>query len=223
MSKPVVEVQIRAVATTSGGDGLAVFLGNEGKAFVIFVDASVGAAIAMFMQGTKKERPLTHDLVADILRALGTKIERVIVNDFKSDTYFARLVLSVENELKQKKIIEIDARPSDCIAMATAQHAPIYVSLDVWNEVEDMTGALRELQERAPHTEESGEEENSADEVFCAAEVRVLQGVLSAGSTQFASSALLRRTCLSQTEQSGKSAPLGAKTGEPKLLQRLAK
>ena len=94
-------------------------------------------------------------------RALGTKIERVIVNDFKSDTYFARLVLSVENELKQKKIIEIDARPSDCIAMATAQHAPIYVSLDVWNEVEDMTGALRELQERAPHTEESGEEENS--------------------------------------------------------------
>jgi bifunctional DNase/RNase len=101
-------VQIRAVATTSG-DGPAVFLGNQEKAFVIFVDASVGAAIAMFMQGTKKERPLTHDLIANILRALGTKIERLIVNDFKSDTYFARLVLSVENELKQKKIIEIDA------------------------------------------------------------------------------------------------------------------
>jgi hypothetical protein len=51
------------------------------------------------------------------------------------------------------------------------------------------------------------------DEVFCAVGVPVLQGVLSAGSKQFASSALLRRTCLSQTEQSGKSAPLGAKTG----------
>jgi hypothetical protein len=62
-----------------------------------------------------------------------------------------------------------------------------------------------------------------ADEVFCAAEVPALQGVLSAGSTQFASSALLRRTCLSQTKQSGKSAPLGAKTGQPKLLQRAAK
>jgi len=61
-----------------------------------------------------------------------------------------------------------------------------------------------------------------ADEVFCA-EVPALQGVLSAGSTQFASSALLRRTCLSQTKQIGKSAPLGAKTGEPKLLQRAAK
>jgi bifunctional DNase/RNase len=87
MSKPVVEVQIRAVAATSGG--CAVFLGNEDKVFVIFVEQSVGAAIAMFMQGTQKERPLTHDLLANILRALGAKIERVIVNDLKRGTYFA--------------------------------------------------------------------------------------------------------------------------------------
>jgi uncharacterized protein len=128
---------------------------------VIVVDQSVGAAIAMFMQGTQKERPLTHDLVANILRALEAKIERVIVNDLKLGTYYARLVLSVENELKQKKIIEIDARPSDCIAMATAQRAPIYVSLEVWHEVEDMTEALRKMQEEGSHTEESGEEEGS--------------------------------------------------------------
>ena len=159
MSKPVVEVQIRAVAATSGG--FAVFPGNQDKAFVIFVDQSVGAAIAMFMQGAQKERPLTHDLLANILRALGAKIERVIVNELKRGTYFARLVLSAENELKQKKIIEIDARPSDCIAMATAQSAPIYVSLDVWDEVEDMTEALRKMQEEGSHTEESDEEEES--------------------------------------------------------------
>jgi bifunctional DNase/RNase len=81
-------------------------------------------------QGTLKERPLAHDLLANILRALGAKIERVIVNDLKRTTYFARLVLSAENESQQKKIIEIDARPSDCIAMATQQRAPIYVSLE---------------------------------------------------------------------------------------------
>ena len=52
MSKPVVEVQVRAVAEASGG--VAVFLGKEEKAFVIFVDQSVGAAIAMFMQGTQR-------------------------------------------------------------------------------------------------------------------------------------------------------------------------
>ena len=159
MSKPVVEVQVRDVAATGGG--CAVFLGNEEKVFVIFVDQSVGAAIAMFQQGTQKERPLTHDLLANILRALGAKIERVIVNDLKRGTYFARLVLSAENELKQKKIIEIDARPSDCIAMATQQTAPIYVSLDVWNEVEDMTEALRKMQQEGSYTEESDEEEES--------------------------------------------------------------
>ena len=159
MSKPVVEVKVRAVAATSGG--WAVFLGNEDKVFVLFADQSVGTAITMFMQGTQKERPLTHDLVAHILRALGANVEWVIINDFQRGTYYARLVLSAENELQQKKIIEIDARPSDCIAMATAQHAPIYVSLDVWDEVEDMTEALRMIQEEGSQGEESGEQEHS--------------------------------------------------------------
>jgi uncharacterized protein len=146
MSKPVVEVQVRAVVATSSG--YAVFLGNEDKVFVMFVDQDVGMAIGMFMEGAQKERPLTHDLLANILRALGAKIERVIVNDLKQSIYFARLVLSAENESQHKKIIEIDARPSDCIAMATQQRAPIYVSLDVWEEVEDARGRLADRRER---------------------------------------------------------------------------
>ena len=101
MGKPVVEVQVRAVAAASGG--VAVFLGNEGKVIVIYVDQSVGVAIAMFMQGTQRERPLTHDLLANILRALGAKIDRVIVNDLKHGTYFARLVLSAENETEREE------------------------------------------------------------------------------------------------------------------------
>ena len=48
-----------------------------------------------------------------------------------------------------------------CIAMASAQRAPIYVSLDVWDEIEDMTEALRKMQEESSHTEESDEEEDS--------------------------------------------------------------
>jgi bifunctional DNase/RNase len=159
MSKPVVEVQIRAVAAMSGG--CAVFLGNEDKVFVMFIDQTVGAAITMFMQGTQKERPLTHDLLANVLRALGAKINRVVVNDLKDGTYFARLVLSAEDELKQKKIIEIDARPSDCVAMAIQQSAPIFVSLDVWDEVEDMAEVLRNIQQEGSDTEESDEEEES--------------------------------------------------------------
>ena len=129
--------------------------------FVIYIDQSVGVAIAMFMQGAPRERPLTHDLLANIVRALGARIDRVIVNDLKHGTYFARFVLSAENELNQKKIIEIDARPSDCIAMAIQQSAPIYVSLDVWGAVEDMTETLRKMQEQGPPAEGSDDQAQS--------------------------------------------------------------
>jgi bifunctional DNase/RNase len=156
MSKRVVEVQIRAIVAAEGG--FAVFLGNHEKTFVIFVDQAVGAAIEMSLRGVQKERPLTHDLVANILRELGTKIERAVISDLKCGTCYARLVLTVENELKQKKIMEIDARPSDCIAVAIAQRAPIYVSINVWEELEDMTEALRKLEaEGLPKQKDGGE------------------------------------------------------------------
>jgi hypothetical protein len=145
MNKPVVEVHIRAIVAASGG--YVVFLGNEEKIFVIIVDPGVGAAIMMSITRASKERPLTHDLLANILQALGARIERVVVNDLKDDTYFARLILNVENEFEHK-IVEIDARPSDCIALAAHQGAPIYVNVDVWNQVADMTEELQKLEKK---------------------------------------------------------------------------
>ena len=145
MSKPVVPVEIRTVLPFNSGR--AVFIGNEEKVFVIYVDESVGAAISMFMNDTPKERPLTHDLIGHLMAALGAKVERVIINDLKSETYFARLIISAENELFEKKIVELDGRPSDCIALAIQQKAPIYVSRDVWDEVEDRSDVLRHLEE----------------------------------------------------------------------------
>jgi hypothetical protein len=122
-------------------------VGNDEKVFVIYVDESVGAAITMFMNDTPKERPLTHDLMGHLLAAVGARVERVIINDLKSETYFARLIISAENELFEKKIIELDGRPSDCLAMAIQQRAPVYVSRDVWDEVEDRSDVLRNLEE----------------------------------------------------------------------------
>ena len=139
-------VQVRAVLPFNSGR--AVFIGNEEKVFVIYVDESVGAAITMFMNSTPKERPLTHDLMGHLMAALGAKVDRVIINDLKSETYFARLIISAENELFEKKIIELDGRPSDCLALAIQQRAPIYVSRDVWDEVEDRSDVLRSLEER---------------------------------------------------------------------------
>ena len=143
MDKNVIPIQIRALVPT--GAGCAVFLGNEQKLFVIYIDTAIGQAIGMFLNGTDKERPLTHDLLAHTLTALGARVERVVINDLKSGTYFGRLIITAENELHQRKIVEIDARPSDCLAMAAQQKAPIYVSQLVWDEVEDCTELFEKI------------------------------------------------------------------------------
>ncbi len=142
MKNDLVQVQVKGVLPTT--NGCAVFVGNDEKVFVIYVDHSVGAAITMFMHGTPKERPLTHDLIGHIFTGLGVRVDRVIINDLKNSTYFARLILHTENELG-KKILEIDSRPSDCIALAVQQKSPIYVAGKVFTAVEDMSEVLKRM------------------------------------------------------------------------------
>ena len=125
-----------------------MFLGNDEKVFVIYVDQAVGSAITMFIHQTPKPRPQTHDLFADVLTALGANVERVVINEFHESVYYARLILVAENELQEKKIVEIDARPSDSIALAVQQKARIFVADHVWEEVEDMSDVLRKMQDR---------------------------------------------------------------------------
>lgn len=161
MNKPVVEVKVRAVLPTTAGR--AVFLGNGEKTFVIYVDETVGTSITLLMSGTPRERPLTHDLMGHLMTALGAKVERVVINEVKTSTYYARLIVSAENELQAKKIVELDARPSDCVALAVQQDAPIYVTRQVWEEAEDMTEILRKMAEDAGAGEE-GEESGGGGE-----------------------------------------------------------
>jgi bifunctional DNase/RNase len=155
-SKEVLPVTIKAVLPTTSGS--AVFLGNEKKVFVIYMDPLVGNSISLLVHGTKNERPLTHDLMGMLLTSLGAKVERVIINDLKGATYYGRMIITVENELQQRKVIELDARPSDCLAMASQQKAPIYVTRGVWEETEDMSEALRKMTEQASGDEKTTEE-----------------------------------------------------------------
>jgi len=154
MEKSVVEVEVKNVLATSAGS--AVFLGNDEKVFVIYVDHSVGAAINMFLHHTPKPRPQTHDLFGDVLMAMGAHVDRIIINDFADTVYFARLVIIADNEMGQKKIVEIDARPSDSIALAVQAGAPIYVAEHVWFDVEDMSIVLQKMKE-------NGEEEGDTE------------------------------------------------------------
>ena len=178
MNKEVIEVQVRAVVPQDAS--FAVFLGNTDKTFVIWVDESVGTAISMFMRGVMKERPLTHDLLGSVLMAFGAKVDRIVINDLTGSVYRARLIIVAENELHAKKLIEIDARPSDSIAMATQSGAPIFVARSVWEAVDDMTEALANIEKGGssltsgetgaaatePEEEEIEEDEDDEDEDF---------------------------------------------------------
>jgi bifunctional DNase/RNase len=151
-TKDVLPVSIRAVVPTT--NGCALFLGNTEKVFVIYMDPLVGNAIHRLTQGEKNERPLTHDLMGMLLTGLGAKVDRVVINDIKGSTYYGRMIVSVENELQQRKVLELDARPSDCLAMASLQNAPIYVTRDVWNEVEDMSEVLKGMESQGKQSSE---------------------------------------------------------------------
>jgi len=151
MKSDVVPVQIRGILPASSG--CALFVGNDAKVFVINVEAAMGQIIGMFMHETPKERPLTHDLIANILKGFNITVERVVITELRNSTYFARLILQQQNEVA-RKLVEIDARPSDCLAIATAQKRPIYVSAPLFEQVEDMTSVLDRINENGGEVEE---------------------------------------------------------------------
>ena len=150
MKNDVVPVQIRGIIPANSG--CAVFIGNDDKVFVIQVEHNMGAVIGMFLRDTAKERPLTHDLVNNIFKGFNITVERAIITELKNSTYFARLILKQQNELGTK-LVELDARPSDCLAIATAQKRPVFVTASLFNQVEDMSKWLEEINENGGEIE----------------------------------------------------------------------
>lgn len=150
MKSDVLPVEIRGILPANSG--CAIFVGNDEKVFVIQVEHNMGAVIGMFLRDTPKERPLTHDLIGSVFKGFNITVERVVITELKNSTYFARLILQQENELG-RKIVEIDARPSDCLALAAAQKRPIFVRNALFEQVEDMTEVLDRINENGGETE----------------------------------------------------------------------
>ncbi|HNQ73273.1 MAG TPA: bifunctional nuclease family protein [Verrucomicrobiota bacterium] len=142
MKNDVVPVQIRGILPIN--NSCALFVGNDEKVFVINIEPQMGHIIGMFLRDTPKERPLTHDLMKNVFKGFGISVERVIITDLRNSTYYARLILSQSNEVA-KKLVEIDARPSDCLALASAEKCKIYVNRPLFEQLEDMTEQLNQM------------------------------------------------------------------------------
>ena len=114
----------------------------------IWIGPAEADAIAVKLQGVTVPRPLTHDLLGSVIDSLGAAIDSIIVSDLKSDTFYAKVILTVDGQQ-----VEIDSRPSDALALAVRTDAPIFAE----EAVLDKAGILLDEETGKPILEESGE------------------------------------------------------------------
>jgi uncharacterized protein len=95
----------------------------------IFIGGPEATAIAFALEGVETPRPLTHDLFGNVLEELGTRLDRVVINELRETTYYATLVLTHHGDTSQ-----VSSRPSDAIALAVRAGCPIYAEEDVLEE-----------------------------------------------------------------------------------------
>ncbi|MCX5638273.1 MAG: bifunctional nuclease family protein [Planctomycetota bacterium] len=99
------------------------------RSFPIVIGIVEIFAIDRRLKGIKPPRPLTHDLLASVIEGLGAKVEKIVINDLRNHTFYAKIFLGLDG-----RTVEIDSRPSDAIAISTATNAPIYVAEHVFEE-----------------------------------------------------------------------------------------
>ncbi len=100
------------------------------RVFPIVIGLHEAAAIERRLMGQQPPRPQTHELLDQVIAALGARLERIVINDLKDHTFFARLVLR-----RGQETYDIDSRPSDAIALGVAGEVPIFVEDHVLDEV----------------------------------------------------------------------------------------
>ena len=150
-------VRVEPIALLPTQAGCAVFLGDGAKSIVFYIDPGVGASINASLSGQLPPRPLTHDLYLLTLQAFGARVSRAVIVRMEQDIYYARLILEAENEIMERKIVDLDARPSDCLAIAVRCGAPFFVVRDLWESLEDMTSVLKEMRENGKKDDEDSD------------------------------------------------------------------
>jgi hypothetical protein len=126
----LVRVNVERVTLDTATSRFVVILKDDAKSrwLPIVVGSTEAQAIALQLENIVPPRPLTHDLIKNLLFDLDVNVDRIVVNDLKENTYYALVTLILNGEKR-----EIDARPSDAIALALRMQADIFVEDDVMN------------------------------------------------------------------------------------------
>jgi bifunctional DNase/RNase len=155
MDDELIEMVVESVRVHMLSSRHVVILKEAGREryLPIWIGQWEASAIAMRLQGLTPERPLTHDLFANALEALEARVARVVISDLADETFHARLFLEREGVVG-----EVDARPSDALALAVRVGAPIFASPSVLDQAAlGADGGLGEDEEGGSLLEPTGE------------------------------------------------------------------
>jgi hypothetical protein len=154
----MVEVRLRAVRVDLQSNTPVLLLQESeglGRTLPIFIGAPEATAIAFALQGMDTPRPMTHDLIRDLLDALGSDVVRVVITELRSSTYYAEIVLRHDGQE-----VPVSSRPSDAVAVAVRTGTPLYVADDLM----DAEGILLAVDEE-DEDEDADEADDNPDEL----------------------------------------------------------
>ncbi|MCK4660738.1 MAG: bifunctional nuclease family protein [Phycisphaerae bacterium] len=121
----------RIIIVENGESQVIVLRERDGeRCFPILIGITEALAIERGVKSLSTSRPMTHDLAASIIKQLNAELEQIVIHDLRDHTFFAKLILRHDG-----KLIEVDCRPSDAIAMGVVASTPILVAERVLNEV----------------------------------------------------------------------------------------
>lgn len=129
MEERLIEVEIEDIVMTNSGFAMIFYDRESNRVLPIFIGPFEANGILMKLQNVKFPRPLTYDLIRNVLDAMGAGVEKVVINDLRDNTFYATLYINF-----QGNILEIDSRPSDAVAIAVRFDAPIYVAQHVMEQ-----------------------------------------------------------------------------------------
>lgn len=140
----MIEMKVMGIAldTRTGSPIVVLHDLDNRKALPIWIGSAEASAIIRKIENLGVVRPMTHDLIVSIVEKTGYQLDRIEINNVEKETYYATLYLVNDNET-----IEIDARPSDAIAVAMRMEAPIYVTANVLMDGSVSTDAQKDEEE----------------------------------------------------------------------------
>jgi bifunctional DNase/RNase len=151
MSEGMVEVEIDSIRVSLMSQHRIVILKDvDSERFLpIWIGPYEAEAITVSLQETEVLRPLTHDLLRNVLQTLGAEVLRINITELRDDVFYARIILRVDG-----REIEVDSRPSDALALSVRVHVPVFVAESVMEEASTEPESDIEAEEAEEPTDE---------------------------------------------------------------------